>query len=94
MNYPEKIAAEWLKTHNINYIYQYNTKFNNRSRYVDFYLPEYKLYLEIDGEYWHKDSIELDLQKDKYAKEQQNIDTLRIKPKLGVIKQLEAYFNK
>ena len=94
MTYPEKVAADWLDSKQIKYIYQYKTKFGSKSRYVDFYLEDYKLYIEIDGEYWHKKNIDKDIAKDKFALEAQQITTLRIKPKLGVIKQLESYFNK
>ena len=93
MTYPEKVAADWLDCKQIKYIYQYKTIFGSKSRYVDFYLEDYKLYIEIDGEYWHKKNIDKDIAKDKFALEVQQITTLRIKPKLGVIKQLESYFN-
>lgn len=93
MTYPERVAADWLDSRRIKYIYQYRTVFGSRSRYVDFYLEDYKLYIEIDGEYWHKNSIDNDIAKDKFALESQQITTLRIKPKLGVITQLESYFN-
>ena len=92
MTYPEQIAANWLTKHNINYAYQYKTAFNDKSRYVDFYLEEFKLYIEIDGEYWHSQHEDKDKAKDLFALENQGIKTLRIKPKLGVENQLEQYF--
>lgn len=92
MTYPEKIAADWLSKHNIKYVYQYKTAFNDKSRYVDFYLEDYKLYIEIDGEYWHSQYENTDAAKDLFALESQGINTLRIKPKLGIEKQLKQYF--
>lgn len=92
MTYPEQVAAEWLTSHNINYIYQYKTAFNDKSRYVDFYLEEFNLYIEIDGEYWHAQHEDKDIAKDLFALENQGIKTLRIRPKLGVENQLEQYF--
>lgn len=93
MTYPEKITADWLDSKQIKYTYQYKTVFGSKSRYVDFYLEYYNLYIEIDGEYWHEKDTDKDAAKDKFALEIQHITTLRIKPKLGVIKQLESYFN-
>ena len=92
MTYPEQVAADWLTNHSINYIYQYKTAFNDKSRYVDFYLEEFNLYIEIDGEYWHAQHEDRDTAKDLFALENQGIKTLRIKPKLGVENQLEQYF--
>lgn len=94
VSYPEQVAADWLSANNINFEPQYYTDFKDHKRYVDFYLPDFALYIEIDGEKWHKDSTESDLEKDLYAKNVQHIDTLRIKPKQNVIKQLSEYFNK
>lgn len=93
MTYPECLAADWLTAHNITYNFQYKTVFNENSRYVDFFLQDYKLYIEIDGEYWHTRRRETDMAKDLFALESQGISTLRIKPKLGVEKQLNQYFN-
>ena len=92
MTYPEQLAANWLTKHNISYVYQYKTTFNDKSRYVDFYLEDFKLYIEIDGEYWHAKSEARDIEKDLFALENQGTRTLRIKPKLGVEKQLKQYF--
>ena len=92
MTYPEQVAADWLTKHNISYTYQYKTAFDDKSRYVDFYLEAFKLYIEIDGEYWHSQHKDKDAAKDLFALENQGISTLRIKPKLGIEKQLEQYF--
>lgn len=92
MSYPERVASDWLTAHGITYVYQYKTTFKDKSRYVDFFLEDYKLYIEIDGEYWHSKYEEKDIAKDLFALESQGIETLRIKPKLGVEKQLAQYF--
>jgi very-short-patch-repair endonuclease len=93
MTYPEQVTADWLAKHNIHYTYQYKTAFNDKNRYVDFFLEDYALYIEVDGEYWHAKDKEKDLEKDLFALEAQGIKTLRISPKLGIEKQLEQYFN-
>ena len=92
MSYPEQITANWLSDHNISYECQYRTVFNDKNRYVDFYLADYKLYIEVDGEYWHAKSTEIDAAKDLFALQKQGINTLRIKPKLGIEKQLSQFF--
>lgn len=92
MSYPEKVAANWFLLHNISYIYQYRTVFKDHSRYVDFFLTDYNLYVEIDGEYWHSKQKEKDNAKDLFALCEQGISTLRVSPKLGIEKQLEQFF--
>jgi very-short-patch-repair endonuclease len=92
MTYPEQIAANWLTKHNIVYHNQYKTTFYDKSRYVDFYVEAFNLYIEIDGEYWHANQEKTDKAKDLFALENQGISTLRIKPRLGVEKQLEQFF--
>lgn len=87
MTYPEQLVNDWLIEHAIEFVqnYQYITdKFN---RYVDFYLVEQNIFIEVDGEYWHKDKT-LDETKDFDAM-QHGIKTIRIKPKYNVIEQLE-----
>jgi very-short-patch-repair endonuclease len=91
MTYPEQLAADWLTKNNINYVYQYKTSFENKSRFVDFFLVDYNMYLEIDGEYWHAKSEDVDRAKDLFAMNEQGIKTLRIKPKLGIEVQLEKF---
>lgn len=92
MSYPERLTAQWLSDHSILYEYQYRTVFENKSRYVDFYIADYALYIEVDGEYWHSKSTEVDAAKDLFALQNQGINTLRIKPKLGIEKQLSQFF--
>lgn len=69
-----------LEALNIEYIQQY--KLSAIGRYYDFYLPEYNILIECDGDYWHADpkkykkedlnatqkrNIRVDEQKNKYA---------------------------
>lgn len=92
MTYFERVAFDWLTENNIEFEHQKFFKFDNKRRFVDFYVKSRKLIIEIDGEYWHKDS-KIDLDKDLIAK-QNGYETLRIKPKDNVINQLKLYFNK
>jgi very-short-patch-repair endonuclease len=53
---PERIAAEWLDEHNIDY--EFNKKID--LYYPDFSIAATNILIEIDGEYWHdkdKDAI-------------------------------------
>ena len=87
MTYPEQLTYDWLNEHNIENEHNYHFVTNNFNRYVDFYLPTLKTFIEVDGEYWHKDK-QKDTDKDNDALIC-GIKTIRIKPKLNVIKQLE-----
>lgn len=89
MTYPEKLTAEYLSKHNIEAKHNWYFKTDKFTRYIDFYIEKYKLFIEVDGEYWHKDK-EKDINKDKDALANGYI-TLRLKPKT-VITQLEEYF--
>jgi len=62
----EKIIEKVLKDMNILYIPQY--PYNNERWYADFYLPQYKLFIECDGSYWHNlsDRRKIDLEKDAW----------------------------
>jgi len=51
---PELEFRNWLMKYNIKFTSQNPTEFGN----IDFYLPEYDLYVEIDGDYWHPEYIE------------------------------------
>lgn len=87
MTYPEQITFDWLNEHSIKNVHNYHFVTEQFNRYVDFYLPDLNVFIEIDGEHWHKD-IEKDKDKDLDALNN-GIKTIRIKPKLKVIKQLE-----
>ena len=62
-----------------------------RATVIDFYIPHLHLFIEVDGEHWHTNPV-IDSEKDADAKNHGFI-TLRIKPKFGVIEQLNDYFN-
>ena len=49
----ERFARDFLDRLGVNYIYQY--KMVSISRYLDFFLPDYRVAIEIDGSYWHAD---------------------------------------
>ena len=87
MTYPEQLTFDWLNEHSIKNEHNYHFVTEQFNRYVDFYLPELNIFIEVDGEHWHKD-IAVDEAKDLDALNN-GIKTIRIKPKLKVIKQLE-----
>lgn len=90
LTYPEQLAHDWLVEHGYEPIHNWHYKSDEINRYVDFYVEPLKLIIEIDGEYWHADAT-LDKAKDEDA-QAHGFATLRIKPKEGVVKQLETYF--
>lgn len=51
---PELKFKEFLTKNSIDFKFQVATVFGR----VDFYLPKYDLYVEIDGEYWHPTTLE------------------------------------
>lgn len=42
-----------LDLENIKYIHSYYVKEKDFNKIYDFYLPDYKLFIEIDGDFWH-----------------------------------------
>lgn len=46
----DRFAKEFLEKLGIKYIYQF--KAESIGRYFDFFLPESKIFLEVDGDYW------------------------------------------
>lgn len=92
MTYPEQLAYDWLIGHSIQI--EHNKLFVTESfkRYVDFFVPQFNLIIEIDGEYWHSKSIDTDKLKDIEAN-RLGFTTLRITPKDGIKRQLEIYFH-
>lgn len=50
----EKIVADYLFDHNIEYEYEKEIDVNGQKMLTDFYLPKYKLYIE----YWGLDKVE------------------------------------
>lgn len=50
----EKIVQQLLLNHGFNFKQQFRIYFNGRKfKQYDFYLPEKKLLIEVDGDYWH-----------------------------------------
>lgn len=47
----EKFAKNFLERLEVDYVYQY--KMGTIGRYLDFYLPEYRIGIEVDGDYYH-----------------------------------------
>lgn len=59
VSYPEKFFYNFLKEMNINFVYQYIPKWSNKKRY-DFFIEEYNLIVETDGEQHKKNNFYLD----------------------------------
>ena len=85
MSYPEKVAYDWLIANNV--------KFEHQKKigryYVDFFITDTKLIIEIDGQYWHD--------KDKDEKRDEIINKLgykiiRIFAKENIHKRLSDIF--
>lgn len=87
MTYPEQLTFDWLNEHSIKNEHNYHFVTEQFNRYVDFYLPALNIFIEVDGEHWHKDT-QKDVAKDNDALSC-GIKTIRIKPKLKIIQQLE-----
>jgi len=87
MTYPEQLVNDWLIAHSIEFVHNYHYTTNKFNRYVDFCLVGQNIFIEVDGEHWHQDKT-FDEAKDLDA-QQHGIKTIRIKPKLNVIEQLE-----
>lgn len=45
----EKIIRKWLVENNINFMTQYHVYMKNRNAYYDFYIPKFKLFVEVHG---------------------------------------------
>lgn len=90
--YIEQVAYDWLVENKIEFKEQYQTEFNGSLRFVDFYVPRYNLFIELDGVYWHTYSKDLDKEKDIYAQNNYSISTLRITSDEDIIQKLQDYF--
>jgi len=82
----ERKIRQWLEKNNINYIYQYKIKYQDRNFYFDFYIPKLNLAIEYDGIFHFENPInvnenkiqkERDKLKNQYCQEN-NINLLRI----------------
>ena len=49
----ERFARDFLDKLGIDYVYQY--KMTSIERYLDFFIPDIRVGIEIDGGYWHSD---------------------------------------
>ena len=87
MTYPEQVTFDWLNEHSIKNEHNYHFVTEKFNRYIDFYLTDLNIFIEVDGEYWHMDK-QKDIDKDNDALNC-GIKTIRIKPKLNIRKQLE-----
>ena len=87
-SYLENIVADWLSKHNIEYIRQYKYPFRDSNRFVDFYLPKLNIFIEVDGEFWHKNCKDIDKLKDDLALSD-GIKTIRISSKDRIINVLD-----
>lgn len=92
MTYPEQVAFDWLTKRGFIFECQKEFILDGHKRFVDFYLPQQKLFIEIDGEFWHPEGNANDKEKDEIALKH-GYKTLRIRPKNIVVNQLETFFN-
>ena len=90
MTYPEQVTYDLLIAYGYTVIHNYHYVTDAFNRYIDFYVPALHLFIEVDGERWHRDS-NVDAAKDDDANLHGYI-TLRIKPKLGICNQVNAFF--
>lgn len=91
MSYPEKIVYDWLTEKNIAFEHNKLIRTKTITRYADFYLKDYNLIIEVDGEFWHNRKIEKDKKKD-FEAEEAGYTTLRIKAKERIIDRLNNFF--
>lgn len=91
MTYAEQLAFDWLTKNKIEFQHHYHFRSIEINRYVDFYIPSKSMFIEIDGEFWHKDRKELDRKKDIDATNNGFI-TVRIPAKSNIIEKLKEIF--
>jgi len=72
----EKIVSDILYKLNIKFIYQHPI---DDIFHVDFFLPEYNIVIECDGNYWHNypHGLKGDIQRDKYLRHKKKYLVLR-----------------
>lgn len=75
-NIKTKIEIEvenFLEKQGINFVtqkhYQYVFEGKLKNGFCDLYLPKYNLYIECDGDYWHRDSEDVDMTKTAFINE-------------------------
>ena len=76
---PERKVREYLERAGIHFCQE----FKIGTYWIDFYLPEARLAIEVDGEYWHSSEkvMARDKQKDAFL-QSQGVDFLRIKERV------------
>lgn len=62
---PELLVQEWLEKHNIKFKREVGFM---RRYYVDFYLTDFKIILEVYGDYWHVNPSVYDINNDDNSK--------------------------
>ena len=93
MTYPEQLVYDWLIEHQVRFVHQFLFKTDKFSRYVDFYIQEKKLFIEVDGQYWHQQNLQVDLDKDNDAKAH-GYTTERISTLEHILTRLQQIFSK
>lgn len=89
--YPESLVREWLENNNIKFKQECGFL---KKYYVDFYLPDYKIIIEVYGDYWHVNPRIYDIHgNDKNKKPLTDIQKEKIKTNYDNIrkKELESY---
>lgn len=92
MTYGERVAYDWLTRNNIQFTHHFHFNQLGVNRYVDFYIESKNLFIEIDGEFWHRNRKELDDLKDKIAR-LCGINTIRIPAKDHIETRLSEIFS-
>lgn len=99
----ERIIEKYLNTKNIKYLYQYEIPYLDNLKGVtkiDFYIPQYNLFIEYNGEQHYKPikyfggqlKFEKQLQRDEYVRQyckDNNIRLIEIKYNENLIKKLD-----
>ena len=93
MTYPEQLVYDWLVEHQVRFVHQFLFKTDQFTRYVDFYIPERKLFIEVDGQYWHQQNLQVDIDKDNDAKAHGYM-TERISTSERMLTRLQQIFSK
>ena len=95
-SYLEKSFEEWLTAHDINFETEirFSNLEENKNYFVDFYFPNLKLVIELDGTQ-HRKTVEQDQLRDAYLKQYYGLNVIRVtyteyqrKSKLDLICQL------
>lgn len=100
----EQQIIQILNEHEIDYIHQYKVVVNNKTYYIDFYVPDYKLYIEYNGkqhyeyiQYFHEGGRTLEEQQERdeiirnYCKDKGEL--LEIPYNMNIKEVLYAKFN-